>query len=223
MFSHPNMQHVAQIEGLQTNILSHIPQHLCLMAQVSKDWITPSRNQASSVIMQKSDEFITTLNTWSSDRKKLKADWKRYRQDAFLNRALGAREWGATPDVSSNKASRAIQDLLSTNKRYQPSSRFKHRHEDYLDLCSRLSLLKVQPKKDGTGFLICYSHVVYNRAERLFRTLHKLMCMREDLFRLFNLVSPTTGMKQRCSFIKATRPDLMIQRLSVLTDYLQKT
>ena len=63
------MQHVAQIEGLQTNILSHIPQHLCLMAQVSKDWITPSRNQASSVIMQKSDEFITTLNTWSSEKK----------------------------------------------------------------------------------------------------------------------------------------------------------
>lgn len=217
------MEYIAQIEGLQSNILSHIPLHLCLMAQVSKDWITPSRNQASSVIMQKSDEFITTLNAWSSDRKKLKADWKRYRQEAFLNRVLGAREWGATPNISSNKASLAIQDLLSTNKRYQPSSRFKHRHEDYLDLCSKLSLLKVVPKTEGTGFIIRYSHSVYNRAEPLFRTLHKLMCMREDLFRLFNLVSPTTGMKQRCSFIKATRPDLMIQRLSDLTDYLKKT
>ena len=65
------------------------------------------------------------------------------------------------------------------------------------------SVFKALPSKSGLkqkapAYYARYSHSVYNRAEPLFRTLHKLMCMREDAFQTLQSRLPHYRIKQQC-------------------------
>lgn len=215
------MDFIAQIQGVQDIILRKLPPpHLLKMLTLSKEWVEPSLSHAHVALEQMSGEFITTLNDWEKRRTTTRRWLDRKRRD---------NDFEGVP-VHSNKVVRLIDDFLSRNKRGN-SARFKHLHQEYIDLCTTLSILRlVHDAEGGDYWKLQYSHKIYDYTEPLLRTRHKLECMREELVKLFRITLHSSQQHRFRTdpgpiglFHCATRPDLMVLRLATLLSLLQKT
>ncbi len=219
--SNSTMKAIAQIEGVQDIILSKLPpSSLPLMVCLSTQWVKPSLSHAHAALEQMSGEFITTLNVWEKKRTTTRQWWENKRR---------THDFEGVP-VHDNKVARLTDDFLSRNKRGN-SARFKRLHEEYINQCTKLSILKLK-LNDVAGeeyWTLQYSHKIYAYTEPLFRTRHKLECMREELVKLFRITlhssqHPRPGTPGPIGLFHGTaRPDLMLLRLAALTHLLQKT
>ncbi len=220
--SNPTMEAIAPIGYVKDIILSKLPpSSLPLMVCLSTQWVKPSLSHAHAALEQMSVAFVATLNDWEKKRTTTRRWWENKRRN---NDFEGVPRHG-------NKVARLTDDFLSCNKRGN-SARFKRLHQEYIDLCTTLSILKLK-LNDVAGeeyWTLQYSHKIYSYTEPLLRTRHKLECMREELVKLFRITLHSSQQHRFRTdpgpiglFHSATRPDLMVLRLAALTHLLQKT
>ena len=149
---------------------------------------------------------------------KTQRDWKRYRQEAFLNRALGA-EWelrqSLIQQASSPYKSSFDKQTLPTLIQIQTSTR------RLFGSGSKLSLLKVVPKTEGTELYYTLQSWYSNPLNHSLSTQTHVYARRS--FQTLQSRLPHYRDKTTVQLYQSYTPNLMIQRLSVLTDYLQKT
>ena len=235
------MDHIALIEGLQDTILYKLPSaHLSKMVSLSRDWVKPSLDRVRQRLAQLINEFIQELGeeTGVLHNARTKFGWKREgfllqptpdgHGWAYLRGAIGYRwayanmmregDWPNNPKNAS-KIIKLLRNLLFTNCR-SGSHILTQKYNEYRDLCVKHNILRPDPLPKNDK----WSHILYEFGDMLFHQRLQLELKREKLVKLFRIALPEKNHQYYINnFAKATRPDLMIQRLLVLTDYLQKT
>jgi hypothetical protein len=235
------MDHIAQIEGLQDTILYKLPSsHLSKMVSFSREWVKPSLDRIRQKLAQISKVFIQDLGeeTSVSPTARGKFGWKRQGFPfqpfpgghgwAYLRGVMGYRwayanmtedvDWPTNPKNAS-KVIKLLRNLLFTNCR-SGSHNLTHKYNEYRDLCVKHNILRhgALPWNDK------WSHILYQFGDMLFHQRLQLELKREKLVKLFRIALPEKNHQYYINnFAKATRPDLMVQRLKDLTYRLQKT
>ena len=241
MISHPNMQHVAQIPGLQDIILRKLPSaHLPKMLYLSREWVEPSIFRTRQRIEQLTEGFSQDLGeeTGVHHNARTKFGWKRAgfllqptpdgHGWAYLRGAMGYRwayaimmreeDWPNNP-INASKVIKLLRNLLFTNCR-SGSHILTQKYNEYRDLCVKQNILRPGPLPKNDR----WSHILYEFGDMLFHQRLQLELKREKLVKLFRIALPEKNHQSFIkNFAKATRPDLMVQRLNDLTYRLQKT
>ena len=237
------MEHIAHIEGLQGIILHKLTSsHLSKMVSLSREWVKPSLDRVRQMLSQFTKEFSHELGeeTGVDPTARSKFGWNRNALTppsghgwAYIRGAVGYRwawahimreeGWPSNPR-NPPKVIKLLRNLIFTNCR-SGSHFLKQKYNEYRDLCVKHNLLHLRPIQSRPGFQEAkWSHRLYKLGDYLFKERLQIELKREKLVKLFRTALPQKGYQYYINnFAKATRPDLMIQRLSVLTHYLQKT
>lgn len=235
------MDFIAQIQGVQDIILRKLPSsHLPKMLALSKEWVEPSIFRTRQRIEQLTEEFSQDLGeeTGVNPTARTKLGWKR---DGFLLNPLptghgwaylrgavgyrwayanmtGGDDWPNNPRNAS-KVIKLLRNLLFTNCR-SGSHILAQKYNEYRDLCVKQNILRPAPRPIDNK----WSHILYQLGDMLFDQRLQLELKREKLVKLFRIALPEKNHQYYINnFAKATRPDLMVQRLQNLTHLLQKT
>ena len=131
---------------------------------------------------------------------------------------MGIGDWPVTPR-NPPKIIKLLRNLLFTNCR-SGSHILTQKHAEYRHLCVKQNIYRPHITHPDDK----WSHTLYRYGDALFQERLQLELKREKLVKLFRIALPKQCHQYYINnFAKATRPDLMFQRLLNLTHILQKT
>lgn len=235
------MDLIAQIEGVQDIILRKLPSsNLPRMLTLSREWVGPSNDRIRQKLAQLTNEFTQELGeeTGVNPTARGKFGWKR---EGFLLQPtpdghgwtgrrcylgymwgyaifMGIGDWPVTPR-NPPKIIKLLRNLLFTNCR-SGSHILTQKHAEYRHLCVKQNIYRPHITHPDDK----WSHTLYRYGDALFQERLQLELKREKLVKLFRIALPKQCHQYYINnFAKATRPDLMFQRLLNLTHILQKT
>lgn len=235
------MDLIAQIEGVQDIILRKLPSsNLPRMLTLSREWVGPSNDRIRQKLAQLTNEFTQELGeeTGVNPTARTKFGWKREgfllqptpdgHGWAYLRGAMGYRwayaimmeegDWPNNPRNAS-KVIKLLRNLLFTNCR-SGSHILTQKYNEYRDLCVKQNILRLGPLPKNDR----WSHILYEFGDLIFHQRLQLELKREKLVKLFRIALPKQCHQYYINnFAKATRPDLMVERLKDLTYRLKKT
>lgn len=222
------MDLISQIEGVQDIILRKLPSsHLPRMHSLSREWVEPSHSLFLIRLDSHIQDFKTRIGFIPTTRSEIldpapgnqkgyawcRARWSEYAQ-VYLGRT------GRPPIPPPNSTPEVIKILrniffINTRASYD---RVNQQRQHFLNLSEKRHLYRGD--KNSKQWI----HPIYSCADWLINERFWIEIQRQELNTFLRIALPKQCHQYYIkNFAKATRPDLMVQRLKDLTYRLQKT